>query len=414
MEKKNRPRKQVDFIVRIGGMLLILATMMSVGSEKVVAKTMDDETIYTSTESVLEKTYSELISSLDDEVFGDYLSTLEQGDSYVIPGIDKTNILNEQICSGMIPQGVCVAGNYLLISAYDSSNKIACNEEANVTQQKSVLYVMDALSRSYITTITLNTKCHVGALAYNEEDDLVYVANSSRNVVQILSMDKIRRCVEDGQDAKPDVLLFEKEYIDTKGYRPSFLAYYQGYLYVGQFACKNRNQHIDNEIVVFKKDGTLLKRDSIAIPYQAQGVAFAEWKDNTYMMISASYGRDKPAKIFIYLMDERWDGSLYRNHKVGEMKCPNMSEDIDIIGDCIYTCYESASNLYRLALDENGESSNVVDRIMVSSFRKTLGLLLKGDPMLYVEKLEEVVKQYSIPIQIYMDYDQRRRLFLCL
>lgn len=414
MGNENRPSKQVDFRIRIGGMLLLFATLVCVYGKPVVAKTNETTMIYTSTESVLNKSYEELIDSLDENKFGAYLSTLEQGDSYIIPGIDKTNIRNEQICSGMIPQGVCVAGDYLIISAYDSTKKMIRGEETDIViSQKSVLYVMDVDSQEYLTTITLDTKCHVGALAYNPDDALIYVADSTKNVVQMLSMDKIEACVSDGQDTKSETVVFEEDAIDTNGYTPSFLSYYQEHLYVGQFA-KNKKDSAENAMVVFERDGTLVERDSIEIPYRSQGVAFTDWKGETYMLVSTSYGRNAPAKMHVYLMNNRMDDSVCLQRKIGEFSCPNMSEDIDVLGDRIYTCYESASNLYRLALDNNGESSNVVDRIMVSSFRKTLGALIAGDAMRFVHKLRALPIWHNPRIQVYMDADQRRRLFLRL
>ena len=80
----------------------------------------------------------------------------------------------------------------------------------------------------------------------------------------------------------------------------------------------------------------------------------------------------------------------------------------------IYTCYESASNFYRLNLDENGESSNAVDRIMVSSFKKTIGRLLTGDEERFVHRICELPVQCAKHKREAMDVDHRRRLFLRL
>ena len=331
MGRMKERSKQVDFI-RIGGMLfLVLIAVLCVRTDNVVAASVDATDVYTSTESVLKKSYEELIDSLDSMVFGDYLSTLEKEHSYIIPGLAQTNIRNKRISSGMVPQGICVAEDYLLISAYDKSSKIekesGCKDKS---RQKSVLYVMDVKSQQYLTTITLDTKCHVGALAYNSDDELIYIADSVDGVVQKLSLDKIVARVETGNDAESDVLEFDDGAIDTQGYTPSFLAYYQEHLYVGQFAKHEWKELFSNKMVVFQRDGTLLKNEIISIPYYAQGVAFADWKDETYMLISSSYRRNEPAKLHVYQMDKEKDGLARRKRKVGEFACPNMSEDIDI------------------------------------------------------------------------------------
>ena len=415
MRRKNRPSKQVDFRVQIGGMILLLAVVLPGITVQATAKTNEETLVYTSTESVLNKSYEELIDSLNQSVFEDYLATLEWGASYIIPGINNTNIRNEESCNGMIPQGLCVAGDYLLISAYDMSHRVTMDtEHKSEVKQKSVLYVMDVVSQTYLTTMTLDTKCHVGALAYNPDDEVIYVADSANHMVQMLSIEQIVECVKDGQDSKSEVVKFQEGAIDTLGYTPSFLAYYQEHLYVGQFARCKQEEWFSNRMVVFKRDGTMVEQDTIAIPYYAQGVAFADWKNKTYMLVSASYGRHRTGKLYVYETKQQRDGSLRRKRKVGEFVCPNMSEDIDVQGDRIYTCYESASNFYRLALDENGESSNVVDRVMVSSFNKAMGRLKMGNEEQYVQTLREIPLKNNRRNLIYLDADQRRRLFLRL
>ncbi len=368
-------RKQVHF-VRFGVLFITLAMvfkMVPMGSANAFENKTD---IYTSTASVLEKSYEELLDSLDSQVFGDYLSTLHTEQSYIIPGIDQTNIRNEEICNGMTPQGLCVADEYLMISAYDNSLDVQpVSQSGELNRQKSVLYVMDVETSRYLATITLDTTCHVGALAYNAEDEIIYLADSDNGVVQKLSMDKVIQWVEESEDAHSEVFYFEEDAISTQGYCPSFLSFYEGYLYVGQFVKEDSEQENPSRIVVFDTDGNLVLEDGISVPYYAQGVSFAEWDNETYMLVSASYGRNRLATLSAYQMEKDEEGVLQLQQKIGEISCPNMSEDIDIQGDCIYICYESASNRYRLSLDNHGTSCNVVDRIMVSSLQKTIGTL---------------------------------------
>ena len=414
MREKIKPSKQMSF-VHFGIWLMMVCIVSLILPMGKVAAAEGTEEVYTSTDSVLQKSYRELLNSLDSQEFGDYLSTLNTDESYIIPGIDQTNIRNKKICNGMIPQGICVANEYVIISAYDASHKVVVDSEYKATKkQRSVLYIMDADSRQYLTTITLNTRCHVGALAYNPDDELIYIADSDNGVVQSLSMNKIAERVNKGADAHDDVLEFDGCSIDTQGYRPSLLSYYDGHLYVGQFAKRNWSDLFANRMVAFDKDGTLLTKHDITIPYCAQGVSFADWNDKTYMIVSSSYGRNEAAKLSVYQMDKDKAGMVFSKTKVGEFACPNMSEDIDIQGDSIYTCYESASNFYRLNLDENGESSNVVDRIMVSSFKKTIGRLLTGDEERFIHRICELPMQCVKHKREAVDLDQRRRLFLRL
>jgi len=315
-----------------------------------------------------------LLDSLRDKNFDEYLSTLIQGKSYIIPGIKKTNIRYEKVCRTMVPQGVCRAGVYLIVSAYDNCEKVENNPTYKHSPDcKSVLYIMDAKSGKYITTISIDTKCHVGALAYNPDEQVIYIADSDKNVVWKLPYEKIhtKASAENCRDCYTINLTDGK--IDTKGYTPSFLTYYQNRLYVGRFAEDNKEGKNKNRMAVYKTDGTLLKEDILEIPYLSQGVSFVDWTDGqTYMLVSASHGRKNSSKLHVYRMNREKDGSLRRGWKVGSIEYPNMSEDIEIQGNSIYSCYESASNFYRLGLDKDGKSKNVVDRIMVGSIGKTI------------------------------------------
>ena len=132
------------------------------------------------------------------------------------------------------------------------------------------------------------------------------------------------------------------------------------------------------------------------------------------MLVSESFGRKRKAGLHVYLMENDQDGALQKVSKIGKLSCPNMSEDIDIQGDYIYTCYESAANFYRLALDNNGGSTNAVDRIMVSSFEKTIAAIMTGDSERYTVRIMNIPIRYERQQLFSMDEDQRRRLFLRL
>lgn len=53
----------------------------------------------------------------------------------------------------MTPQGITVAGKYILITAYDGAHKHA-----------SVIYVLDKKTGNYIKTVQVKGKPHLGGL----------------------------------------------------------------------------------------------------------------------------------------------------------------------------------------------------------------------------------------------------------
>lgn len=83
-----------------------------------------DPNVMTYTGSTFDDNYYNLINSTNTwSQFRFFSKSLYQNDSYVIPGLRQTNV-SGRATPYMVPQGICVAGNYVLISAYSSSNKV--------------------------------------------------------------------------------------------------------------------------------------------------------------------------------------------------------------------------------------------------------------------------------------------------
>ena len=145
----------------------------------------------TSTNSILgHNSYSSLLSSLSSSSFSEFKKTLATKnsnpvDGVIIPGLAQTDQGKNTVCRTMIPQGVCVAGNYLLVSAYDNKSEVEVKDSnyKHSDKHNSVIYVIDKNTKKYITTIILeNNTSHVGALAWNGKtgsDGLIYIADST-------------------------------------------------------------------------------------------------------------------------------------------------------------------------------------------------------------------------------------------
>ena len=119
---------------------------------------------------------------------------------------------------------------------------------------------------------------------------------------------------------------------------------------------------------VYTPDGERVEESTLLLPYYSQGVAFADVGKSTYMLVSGSRGRYITSTLHIYKAKKDKD-NISIAEKVGEITFPNMSEDIDIQGDDLFSCCESASNYYHMPLDGGVRSKNAVDRIMVNSVR---------------------------------------------
>lgn len=324
----------------------------------------------TSTESVLGRTYSELVNSLDQKKFGEYLASLYPEQSYVIPGLRQTKVGEEEVCNTMIPQGVCIAGRYILISAYDGVYKVKERsryyEAYSHDRHQSVIYVLDKNSKRYLTTMVLcDSQCHVGSIAYNTDDRILYIADSDNDYVWKMELQEIIDAVWDCRMNGVDPCYVElSDYFEVEN-RPSALCYYEKRVYVGECA-DNFSNSFNNKMLVYTPDGTHLEGRTLQLPYYTQGVAFTSVGKETYLFVSGSRGRYFTSTLHVY-QTEKVEDDIMLGEKVEEVPYPNMSEDIDIEGDALYSCYESACNFYHLPLDGIGRSRNPVDRIMVNS-----------------------------------------------
>lgn len=324
----------------------------------------------TSDESLYEEAYSDFLSSTGGgwSKFSQAAALLsdEDQEGSIIPGLRYTNFGSGITGSTtMIPQGTCIAGDYQLISAY---------EEKGV--YNSVIYVKDKTSKEYKTTIILdNNKCHVGALAYDSERQVVYIADSSKKRVWMLSMSTIDTAVASRRDTYT-VSLNQTSDSFAVSTNPSFLTYYKGKLFVGNFDSVDE----DNNYMYAYDENHKQTEIKIMLPLKSQGVSFVDYAGSTYMVCSCSYGRTKESYLYVYNINTTNDENWIKSDQLQKILTPNMSEDIDFAGDdFLYTCYESAANTYQYKSGsttqklEIGVTGFPIDRITVSSIAKLLG-----------------------------------------
>lgn len=349
----------------------------------------------TSTESILG--YSDLTTLLDEwqkkfmvDKFIGFRNTLKgyENESYVIPGIRQTNESEgSNVCHTMVPQGCCTTGKYFLISAYCAA---AAQEKASAKEKKkpaegvmkrdghkthnSVIYVMDKNSKKYKCTIVLNNnKSHVGALSYNSDNGIIYIADSSdKRCVWELHESEVNNAVKSGDDAYK-ITLKDSFSIGSEIAKPSFLCCYGDKVFVGVCVESDEKKDKDKSYMVAysAKDGKWDRETKIVLPLKTQGVAFKEHNGETYLIASCSLGRRNASNISVYKLSGHNFGNFI-NNKVNTIKYPNMSEDIDIQGNKLNICFESAASIYREGLDQAGYSKNIMDRIPTVSFYKII------------------------------------------
>ena len=97
-----------------------------------------------------------------------FASLYQEENSVPVPGLRSTDILGNP-CTQMVPQGICIAGDYMLVTAYDSGTPYQVKPgQRSRKVNKSVLYVLSnqgAGSRELLVTVVLPDINHVGGVA---------------------------------------------------------------------------------------------------------------------------------------------------------------------------------------------------------------------------------------------------------
>lgn len=280
-----------------------------------------------------------------------YQGEKENG-TYVIPGLNATRTMRagtNDMCTNMVPQSVCVAQKYLLIGAYCHTGK-----------HYSVIYVLDKKSHAYIKTIVLPGRHHVGGIAYDRLHEMIWIScydkRAQANAITIKQLEGYNYRL-----SKRPIAFYEVTDLYTIP-KDSFMAYYNGYLYIGYFQIHN-----DSILQKFEigQDGKLVKQSSasyqqtyggnmpteIAVPVnvstissKVQGLAFSEYR----MYITQSYGVMQSKLVMFSIKTDDEENQKYTNEKaISIVNLPQKLEQITVDGHDMYSVYESASYSYR-------------------------------------------------------------------
>lgn len=283
--------------------------------------------------------------------FQHYEGELDKG-TYLIPGLNATRTMRagtDDICTNMVPQSVCVVEDYILIGAYCHTRK-----------HYSVIYVLDKYTGAYVKTIVLPGRHHVGGIAYDKIHQRIWVScYQKRAQANSFTLSQLR--AYNYRYARRPIGFTEIEDLYTIP-RDSFMAYYNGYLYIGYFQVSN-----DSILQKFKiaADGSLKRVNSsryqehygaglpreIAVPVnvsaissKVQGIVFTEYR----MYITESYGI-MPSKLakFSIIQDEEKNQNYTNENAISIINMPQKLEQIAVDGEDMYMIYESASYSYR-------------------------------------------------------------------
>lgn len=245
---------------------------------------------------------------------------------FAIPGMKNTNV-GGFACKTMMPQAMCYAGNYLLISAYDTKGI-----------DYSVIYVVSKAAKSYITTIILPSKAKVGGMAYDGTN--IWISKGTS--VGCFPYSFVNEAVNSGSAYKKLAAYTSVCKVKTSA---SYMGYYDGTLWVGPYSASSTKMYgytIGNKTTV----PSLTQRYSMAVPSRSRGITFDA--DGT-LILSRSYRTKLTQSGYISQIrtympsysNVSATGKILKNTALSITKMPPKVEGMAVYGTYTYTLFSS-------------------------------------------------------------------------
>lgn len=245
--------------------------------------------------------------------------------SFVTPGMKTTNVAGFA-ATKMIPQGICQAGAYYLISAYDYYG-----------QDESVIYILNRSTHAYITTLVLPNKAQANALTY----DGTNVWISKGNYLAYFPFSAITSAVTSGASF---ATLSDYTGTLTVNTKPQVLAYHDGILWEGANTPGSTGYLYGYQITSKNGICTLTQKYYMAIPSKVQGITF---DSDGYMYMTRSYRKSSAysgyvSQIRTYkpnLSAPSTKGGVAKGAIIKKRTLPAMSEGVAVYGSYVYVLY---------------------------------------------------------------------------
>lgn len=253
----------------------------------------------------------------------------------------------------MVPQGITTTGKYIIITAYDYKNK-----------EDSKCYVLNK-GGELINTVSLDTVSHVGGVAYDSKNQLLWIPDKD-GVLNAYDSDTIMRDAKATAkykftDLGEGLNENKNKYSDIIDY----LCLYDEYLYIGSFHLKNSGLVKKYRIVGHDNEVKLEYVRQFKVPSLVQGISFFEQNEKEYMILSRSFGRNNNSKIQIFeYNDVIEDYSLSYLDRITLVLPPMLEQNI-VYNEELYMLFESNANKYR-------DSIIKVDSILVLDLDRVL------------------------------------------
>ena len=270
---------------------------------------------------------------------------------FPIPGLIVTHTESKgekHFSSQYVPQGMCRAGDYLLITAYDVRKKY-----------NSVIYAVDRNGMELVSTLTMPNKFHAGGIAFDGENIWLTGETSDKYkgdpFVQYMTYETfLSHLDEQVSEVKKDEL---SPYIYIKN-KPSFLECNDGILWVGTYAGrKNTKESYMYGYEILGEPGnrqlnTLMYSIIAGLDSSAQGADI----EGRYLYVSSSYKATSLMQTSFVtkynLRGSRTGTGDYQveTHEISRVEVPKMNEEIIVDGSTMFINFESGASYWKYAL----------------------------------------------------------------
>jgi len=254
------------------------------------------------------------------------------------------NSLKLPIEEEMVPQGITKMNEYILLSFYDNTSK-----------HNSCIYTLDKEGKK-INRCFLDSKAHVGSVAYDKNNDLVWIPGPSGKLNAYLASDFLEKENTTPIYSNADIGVNLPNYMKPWNNSISYLCIFHNNLYVGNFSLfKNglvKQYNINN---TSNKEITLTYIREFKVPTKVQGLTFYETKDKNYILFSRSFGEFTPSIIQIFPYNIEIDDYTKQELPSISYPAPSMIEQITTEEDKLYLIFESFSTKFKYCQDKTND-----------------------------------------------------------
>ena len=254
---------------------------------------------------------------------------------------DKNQIRNEIDIEkdSYVIQGICVVDDYIFVSLYN-----------DLISKSSKVFIYD-LDMNLIKECSLNNNSHVGGIAYDDINQIVWITDIKGTVS---GYNKDEFIVNDHINPKYYRLDVSKGLTNIYGNNSvAYITYYDGYLFLGDYALETFSTMKKFKI---QDNGSINPDDYEKIYFYGlvQGLSFFEHDGSTYMLVSSSIGTNFKSNIKLVKYDPNIKD--YRNEKCLNIEMPNMLEQIYMDkSNKLYSTFESNADKYKKNIKHSGD-----------------------------------------------------------